>query len=268
MLEAYLQRIAYQGPVEATRACLIGLHRAHLRAIPYENLDVQLGHAVGLSPAAAFDKIVTARRGGWCYEMNGLFGAVLREIGFQVTRCSAAVMRKTRGDVMIANHLVLKVMLAEGAYLADVGFGDGPHDPFPVQEGRFVSQGFGFGLAELEGGWWRFQRLDGGEFSGFDFTLAPADESLLEKQCRFLQSAEESPFVQNAVVQRHAEDGIWQMRGRVLRKTTPLGANDFLIASAGEYVLALKERFGIDLPQAGALWAKICARHNAIRETA
>jgi N-hydroxyarylamine O-acetyltransferase len=79
-----------------------------------------------------------------------------------------------------------------------------------------------------------------------------------------LQTAADSPFVQNAVLQRHAEDGIWMMRGRVLRKVTPDEQKDYLIESAAEYVGVLAEVFGLKLPEAAELWPKICARHEEI----
>jgi N-hydroxyarylamine O-acetyltransferase len=78
---------------------------------------------------------VTRRRGGWCYEMNGLMDWALREIGFKVTRMAGGVMRASVGDGVVGNHLVLKVDL-DRPYLADVGFGDGLVEPIPIEPGR------------------------------------------------------------------------------------------------------------------------------------
>jgi N-hydroxyarylamine O-acetyltransferase len=261
-LNAYLDRIAYDGPQRRDAATLAALHRAHLRTIPYENLDVQLGRPVTTAIPAIYDKIVTRGRGGWCYEMNGLFGWALGEFGFNVTRCAGAVLRESRGDEAIGNHLVLKVALEEGIYLADVGFGDGPIDPIFVVSGAFVSHGFEFALSRHDDGWWRMNHHSHGGAASFDFNLQPADEALLSERCLWLQSAHVSPFVQNAVLQRHAAEGIRQMRGRVLRQVTPTGTTDHLIASAAEYVAVLAEVFSLKLPEAAELWPKICARHE------
>jgi len=263
-LDAYLKRIAYDGPLRRDFATLKALHRAHLRAIPYENLDIQFGRMVTPDPAAAFEKIVTRKRGGWCYEMNGLFGLVLQELGFAVTRSAGAVLRSERGDEAIGNHLVLKVELEAGVALADVGFGDGPIDPILVAAGAFVSHGFGFGLTQDENGWWRLHNHRGGGAASFDFNLAPADEALLSERCWWLQTAADSPFVQNAVLQRHIAEGMWQMRGRVLRKTTPANQSDYVIGDAREYVSVLAEAFNLHLPEAADLWPRICARHDQI----
>lgn len=263
-LDAYLDRIAYHGPLRPDRATLAALHRAHLLAIPYENLDVQLGRPVSTDPAAAYDKIVRRKRGGWCYEMNGLFGWVLSEIGFKVTRAAGAVLREKRGAASEGCHLVLVVELEEGIYLADVGFGDGPLDPIAVTEGEFGSHGFRFALTREPDGWWRFHHHARGGVASFDFIPAKAEERLLSEQCLFLQSSPESPFVQNAVLQHHFADGVWQMRGRVLRKTTPSTQEEFLIADAAEYTGALQEVFGLNLPQAASLWPAICQRHEQV----
>src|ERR1700753_3713812 len=106
---AYLRRIGLPGPLPPTLETLRRVHAAHLRAIPYENIDVQLGRPVTIERAAIFDKIVNRRRGGWCYEMNGLLGWALGELGFKVTRATGAVMREMFGQATEANHLVLRV---------------------------------------------------------------------------------------------------------------------------------------------------------------
>ena len=93
-LDDYLARIEYRGPVAPDLACLTAIHRQHLLTIPYLDLDVQLGRLVYLDPERFFEKIVAGRRGGWCYEMNGLLCWALREIGFEVTRMVGGVGRR------------------------------------------------------------------------------------------------------------------------------------------------------------------------------
>jgi N-hydroxyarylamine O-acetyltransferase len=263
-IDAYLERIAYDGPVRADLGTLRALHRAHLLAIPYENLDVQLGRPVSIERAPIFEKMVTNRRGGWCYETNGLFGWALAELGFKVRRSAAAVMRETSGDSAIGNHLVLKVDLEEGIYLGDVGFGDGPLDPIRVAPGAFASHGFDFAVSREPGGWWRLHNHRGGGAPSFDFNLEPADEALMAKKCDWLQSAPDSMFVQNTVCQRHTADGLAILRGRVLRALIPAGQADRLIRDADDYVAVLDKVFGLRLPEAASLWPKICARHESL----
>lgn len=92
---AYLERIGYTGECTITLQTLTAIHEAHLRAIPYENLDIHLGRTLSLDIEAIYDKIVTRRRGGWCYEMNGLLSWALRELGFAVTTARAGTSPTT-----------------------------------------------------------------------------------------------------------------------------------------------------------------------------
>ncbi|MCR5880898.1 arylamine N-acetyltransferase [Phenylobacterium sp. J367] len=264
-LAAYFDRIGFTGDARPDLATLKALHRAHLLAIPYENLDVQLGRPVTPDPAAAVEKIVGRRRGGWCYEMNGVLGEALTAIGFDVTRLAGGVMRQVVGDVQVGNHLVLLVRLPEGPWIADVGFGDGSPDPFPLAAAPLSADGFDFRLEDLGDGWWRFHNHAQGGAPTYDFQLTPAPPAKLVERCQWLQSAPESNFVLNAVVQRWRPGGLLlQMRGRSLREVRPGGVETRLVGSADEYVAVLAERFGLDLPEAAGLWPRICARHEAL----
>jgi N-hydroxyarylamine O-acetyltransferase len=263
-IEAYLDRIGLSRPAVADLSSLTAIHRAHLLAIPYENLDVQLRRPLTLDPAATFDKIVGHGRGGWCYEMNGLLGWALDQLGFRVTRCAGAVSRQERGPSVIGNHLVLKVELDEGLYLADVGFGDGPIDPIRIVPGDFTSHGFAFALTCVDDDWWRVHNRVQGREQTFDFTLRAADESLLAEQCRFLQTSEQSSFLQNLVAQHHTSAGVTTLRGRVLRRTTPFGRTERLLESAADFTAALEAEFGLDVPEAAGLWPAIVARHEEV----
>ena len=111
-IEAYLQRINYEGGLEPNLETLTNLHRAHLLAIPYENFDIHLGRRLELGEQYFYNKLVLQKRGGWCYEMNGLFAWVLHEIGFEVQLLAGAVRSSTQKIVNeVGNHLVLLVQL-------------------------------------------------------------------------------------------------------------------------------------------------------------
>jgi N-hydroxyarylamine O-acetyltransferase len=263
-IDAYLRRIGLAERPPANLEGLKVLHRAHLRAIPYENLDVQLGRKLTIERPQIYEKIVGRHRGGWCYEMNGLFGWALGELGFSVTRVAGAVMRVATGNAMIGNHLVLKVELDEGLYLADVGFGDGPLEPFRIVAGPFESAGFTFGLDAVDDTWWRLRNHPLGGAPSFDFSLNRADEALLAERCEQLQTAEWSPFVQNLVCQRHTPDGLTILRGRTVRLVKPTTSSDWLLNSDEELVRFLDEAFELRLPEAASLWPRICARHDAL----
>ncbi|MGN6149561.1 MAG: arylamine N-acetyltransferase family protein [Rhizomicrobium sp.] len=263
-VDRYLSRIGLNKRPKPNLAGLKALHRAHLLAIPYENLDVQLGRKVTIQRPAIYQKIVEQGRGGWCYEMNGLLGWALAELGFKVTRATGSVMREVSGDASNGNHLVLRVELPEGLYLADVGFGDGPRDPIRVAAGAFHSDGFDFSLRRVDDTWWRLINDPRGGAPSFDFNLDPADETLLAARCDYLQSDPASVFVQNLVTQRHVPGGLEILRGRTIRSIRAGGIENRLIEDANDLVTTLRDVFALNVPEAAALWPKVVARHDEV----
>lgn len=263
-LTAYFARIGFSGAPRADLPTLRALHRAHALAIPFEDGEVQFGRPPGLDPHAAFAKLVTARRGGWCYEHNGLFGRVLHSLGFTVTRLSAGVMRQVRGDFAMGSHLALKVTLDGEDWLADVGFGASLIAPMPLSAGAQDTHPVPSELSRTDDGYWRLSiRIGEAPFS-YDFRDEPADEALLARMCAWQGSDGESPFVQNLVVQRRLPEGHVMLRGKVLTRTGREGAEVRELADAEDLVAVLSDEFALDLPEASGLWGAICARHEAL----
>lgn len=124
-LDAYFERIGYDGPRDPTLEVLRALHASHPAAIPYEGTDVLLGRPVEIAPEAIFDKLVRRRRGGYCFEHNGLFRSVLTAIGFTVDAYLGRVLWFLGPDdpLPLRTHMVLRVTIDGDAWLADVGFG-------------------------------------------------------------------------------------------------------------------------------------------------
>jgi N-hydroxyarylamine O-acetyltransferase len=264
-LHAYLQRIGFNGTPRPDVETLRELHRCHLLAIPYENLDVQLGVPVSIDIDAIYRKLVLNRRGGWCYEMNGLLAWALDAVGFSITRLAAGVMRVVRGEAALGNHLALWVHLDE-PHLADVGFGDGALEPIPIRSGAIRQHGFEFSLEHLPDGWWRFHNQPHGGAPSFDFNDAPADMDLLARQCELLQTSPESPFTQLAVVQRHVPGGLAVMRGQVLTRISADGVDRQEVADQDAYTRVLSDVFALELPDTALLWRKVKHQHAAYLE--
>jgi N-hydroxyarylamine O-acetyltransferase len=262
-LDAFLKRIGVRGPASPDLATLRAVHRAFPFAVPFENLDVQLRRPVALDIEEIFDKIVARRRGGWCYELNGLMGWALREIGFDVTRLCAGVMRQHRGDAILGNHLCLRVQL-EQPYLVDVGFGGSLLEPLPLQAAERDDLPYRVGLSRTDDGYWRFSEHEHEDPHTLDFMDAPADESLIARKCHLQQTDPESTFVKNLVVQRRSGDTHVTLRGRVLKTLHASHADKVLLGSADELVTTLRERFDLDVPEAAGLWPAICARHEEL----
>lgn len=264
-LQAYLDRIRFHGEVRADLATLRAVHRAHQYAVPFENLDVQLRRPLTTDVEAAYDKIVRRRRGGWCYEMNGVMGWALKELGFDVMRMSAGVMREKMGDGQIGNHLCLLVRLDQ-PYLVDVGFGGSLSEPVPLRTAAFEDHPYRVSLNRTTDGYWRFTEFALGEPFSFDFHSQPADEGLFSTKCAFLQTDPASSFVQNLVVQRRTADTHYSLRGRVLTTLRATSKDKVLLNSPAEVTALLRERFELDVPEVGSLWPAICARHAAVFE--
>jgi N-hydroxyarylamine O-acetyltransferase len=261
-ISAYLARIGVDGRLRPDLTTLDLLHRRHAEAIPFEDLDVQLGRAGTTDVAAAFDKLVTQRRGGWCYEQNGLFGWALSQIGFDVVRLGAGVSRESAGDAQMGNHLCLLVRLDGAEWLADVGFGNSLAAPIRLGTAARRDAPYTVGVGPAGDGYWRFHDNDGGAPSGFDFRAEPADEARLSAKCQELRTSPASPFVQNLVVQRRQGDRHFTLRGRVLSETGVAGKR--ILASADELVEVLRARFDLDVPEAAGLWPRICDRHRTL----
>ena len=259
-LHDYLGRIGFQGVPRSDLATLRQIHRQHLAAIPYENLDVQLGRTVGLELDDQLAKLVGSRRGGWCYEMNGVMAWALEEVGFRVMRLAGAVARGTLGDRQIGTHLVLCVQL-DGPYLVDVGFGDGLIEPVPIVAGTFQQDDFEFRLEQLEAGWWRFHNQPHGGAPNFDFKLEVAPHARLADRCTWLQTSPESGFVQNVVCQRYVDRELRILRGRVMKRIRQGRPETQTIDSPIAYEQTLADEFGIAVSVDERLWQRISARH-------
>lgn len=118
----YLKRIGFEGPVRDDYDTLKRLQHAHLSTVPYENLDILAGKPLSYDAESLFRKIVTEHRGGYCFELNGAFGWLLRELGFELTDCMARFLKNEK-TIPMRRHRVLKVCCADGLFLCDVGVG-------------------------------------------------------------------------------------------------------------------------------------------------
>lgn len=139
-IQAYLDRIGYQGKREASLAVLRSLHEQHVFSVPFENLDIHYGKKITLEAAGIYKKVVEKKRGGFCYELNLLFHGLLRELGFE-SRIIAARIFDSEGVAGPAfDHMCLLVEL-EQLWLTDVGFGDLFLQPVALQENTIQTDG-------------------------------------------------------------------------------------------------------------------------------
>lgn len=248
-LRLYLERLGHTGSRRPEFATLKRLHRAHLEQVPFENLDVSLGRPIHVDQAAFFDKIVLARRGGFCYELNGLFAWLLGELGFEVRVLSARVFAE-RGLTPEFAHMLLVVGRDPG-WVVDVGFGDSFVDPLPFTEGTWAQSGWLYRLAKQEGLWRLARRRGEGDWEDqylFAETVHPL--AAFEEMCQYTQQSSESHFTHNTLCTRVTETG--RITLSKLRLTTKRDGEPIVkeVADAEEYDRILRQRFGIALEAA------------------
>jgi len=265
-LQRYLDWIGYRGACRPDSKVLAALQEAHVCAVPFENLDVQFGRTLSIAVDAAYEKIVNTGRGGWCYEQNGLFGWALTEIGFDVTRVAAAVMRHERGEISEANHLCLLVRIpgSKQTFLADVGFGGSMLRPIRFRESEHDQVPFRLGLQKLDDDYWRFWEDVGRAPFSYDFIPESADESALAHRCAYLQTDPASGFVLNMVVQLRSPTEHRALRGRIFRLVSSFGTKSRILDTADELVATLADQFHLNVPEAADLWPRIEARHETL----
>lgn len=255
-VEAYLRRINYRGPVAPTPEVLRDIHRAHLVAVPFENLDIHLGRPLSLDEGALFDKIVTRRRGGFCFEVCGLFAALCRAIGFDVTMLSARVARPDGGFGPDRDHLTLMIRAkGEGGapsgppLLADVGFGDSFLLPLRLDEaGEQIEGDRAYRIAD-EGSAKLLLRREGSADPKpqYLFAMDPREHSDFEAMCLYHQTSPESIFTQKRICSRATPEGRVTLSDMLLITTIGSERKETPLQSEEERTAALRDHFGVDL---------------------
>ena len=266
-VQQYFDRVRFDGEQRPSFAALSELQKCHVCSVPFENLDVQLGRRTTTDVEAAFEKIVINGRGGWCYEQNGLFGWALSQLGFDVTRLAASVMREDRGETSDSNHLSLLVSVPDDParrYLVDVGFGGSLIAPIELVEAEHSQPPFRLGLRLLDDGYWQFWEDAGSGAFNFDFRPEAADEAALAAKCQVLQTDPDSSFVLNLVAQLRMPDQHVSLRGRVLKLVSTTGSSEKLLQSGEEFVAVLENLFGLTDPAIRDLWPGVVKRHDQI----
>ena len=246
-VDTYLHRIGYAGDLSPSAQVLRDLHSAHASSIPFENLDIMLGRTPGLDIATLQDKLLRRARGGYCYEHNLLFAALLERLGFRVTRLAARVGAPER--LPPKTHMLLTVEVEGATWLADVGFGAGLRQPMPLQPGLEVSQsGWAYRLQPGGDHLWRLMSREGDGWSDlYHFTLEPQHHVDYVMANHFTATYPSSPFVQRVVAIRTEPDERHALRGSDLVTSRPDGDEESRTVVADELVDLLGSRFAIRL---------------------
>lgn len=252
-MAAYRRRIGADGPLTADLATLRRLHAAHMRAIPFENSSVRFGEPVSVDPAAAVRKLGIDGRGGFCYELNGAFAELLREVGYAVEHLDARVYGETAVGPHF-DHLALRVTLDE-PWLVDVGFGYSFAEPLRVVVGVEQDDPMGaFRLVEMDDGLdleWRHR--DGRWVPHYRVGLEAQPIEAFAARCAELQTDPDSPFVEDWSCSRIVDGaGVTLMGGRFVDSTGRERID--IVPDEAQTIAILADHFGIDARRHDGRW--------------
>jgi N-hydroxyarylamine O-acetyltransferase len=251
---AYLDRIGYDGPTTPSLATLQGIYRAHLFNVPFENLDiVPFGRPLSLEPAALYDKIVRRHRGGFCYELNGLLGTMLRELGYDVTIVSVQFVEADGSFSPLFEHMALVVTTVDSPHpwLVDgAGGRNSTASPLPLLEGSAEFQADvqrGFRLRSTGDRWQLEEQVPGEDWvPEYTFQLIPRVLSDFADRCRYQEQDPESYFRQGSVCSLPTPSGrVTLSKDRLI--TTIGSERHEREVCENEFADLLRVHFGIEL---------------------
>jgi N-hydroxyarylamine O-acetyltransferase len=246
-INSYLDRIRYSGPRTPTAETLRELHRAHNLTVPFENLDIHIGRKIILDEKKLFEKIVRQKRGGFCYELNGSFAALLRALGFKVTMLSARVYLNGKLGREF-DHMVLLVQLKQ-RWFADVGYGALFMEPLRMDYKKEQVQGKAAYRIKQYGDNWRLMLRQAGDpwQAIYQFNLKPRKLQDYIKMCRWHQKSSRSWHTQNRVCTRATPDGRITLSGMKLIIRKNRNRTEHVLKTEKNYTSALKTHFGIKI---------------------
>jgi N-hydroxyarylamine O-acetyltransferase len=262
-IPAYFARIGYTGPRETSLATLHGIMAAHVRRIPFENLDVLLGRPISLEPERIAHKLIDERRGGYCFEQNTLLLHVLESLGFAVTPLSARVrLQRPRDAQPSRTHMFLRVEVGSESWLADVGVGglsltsalrlelDTPQST-PHEPRRIVSEGDWTGFEQRAPDARLFHQAYFADawHDVYDFTLEAMPEIDRILGNWYTSAHPESHFKNRLIVARASAEGRVTLANRELGVRRRDGHSETrLLGSPEELLAVLAEHFDLHLP--------------------
>ncbi|HEX8328058.1 MAG TPA: arylamine N-acetyltransferase [Hymenobacter sp.] len=254
-LAAYTARIGYAGPLTHSLETLVGLHRAQAFSIPFENLDIHLNRPIGLDPASLQRKLIGEERGGYCYELNGLFRLVLLELDFPVT-CLVGRNLLAGHPLRPRAHQILLVEVEGQPWLVDLGFGaNGLIEPIPLVVGPEHQQFFDrYRLQAAPQHNYHLQLRILGEWQSlYTFTLDEAQPSDYRMMNFYYSQAPDSPFRQQRICTLAAPDCRVSLVDRELKIRRPDGSiTAHALTDDDAYEQALATHFGLRLPVTAA----------------
>jgi N-hydroxyarylamine O-acetyltransferase len=216
-------------------------------SVPFENLDIPLGNKITLSVPSLYEKIVQRQRGGFCYELNGMFAWLLEQLGFNVTLHSARVFDGDEPGPEF-DHLVLLVQLEEH-WLIDVGFGDSFLEPLPLTDNGENRQGERwYRLSKIENEWTVLRKdINSSWEPQYLFTLIHRQFADFSEMCEYHQTSQDSSFTQKRICSLATKNGRISLSNMRLIITESDTRKEMVMSGIEEYGQALQSYFGVQI---------------------
>ncbi|MGC4937798.1 arylamine N-acetyltransferase family protein [Kribbella sp. DT2] len=272
----FLRRIGLEeAPAGPSVEGLFALQRAFVVSVPYESIQYQLGRGGPLDQRAVVERMITREAGGYCFQMNGAFGWLLDELGYDVTMHRGGVQTRTAPEPRVdSTHLVLTVTglpeEPERVWLVDAGLGDGFLEPMPLEVGatsRQTPYGFSLGPSSITTGW-RLEHDARSVIAGMDFEAAPATIGDFAEQHAYLSTSPSSPFVRVASAFLRRPESALALRSTELAETFADRIDTTLLETPAEYYAVLADVFQLPLQHLTAadrdqLWRRVVEQYES-----
>ncbi|HEY6892913.1 MAG TPA: arylamine N-acetyltransferase [Casimicrobiaceae bacterium] len=252
-LDAYLRRIGWTGSRAPTYATLAGMLHAHVRRIPFENLDVLLGRGIALDLRALQSKLVADRRGGYCFEHATLFAAVLEALGYAPVRHSARVVLVSPRTDVPRTHMFLTIALPEGTFVLDPGFGGlAPDAPVPLVD-TDPPEDASHWMAR-DGDWWVLRARTAGKVVDCWATTLEVDNAIdFVVANHYTATHPASAFRNRLLLRAFAGDARVSVMNRSVTIADAATSSTRELADRRELRMLLVRHFGFDLPEVESL---------------
>ena len=254
-LDAYLARIGWHGPLAPTLETLSGVLRAHIASIPFENVDVLLGRGIRIDLESIHAKLVTARRGGYCFEQGTLFQAALDHLGFRTTAHAARVLTIVPRQQAARTHMFVTVEIDGARFVADPGFGGhGALVPVPLSEGDEARDGADrHRMIQRDSEWVLEAEIDGTMTPLWTSTLEPQFPIDFELANHWVSTSPGSVFVNRLMLRALTPGGRTSVMNRDVTVVSAGKAEKYQLADRKALRGLLSDQFGFDLPDVETL---------------
>lgn len=247
-LQAYLSRIDFHDTLSPNKDVLYKLQKHHLLNIPFENLDIHYGTKISLLINDIYRKVVIRKRGGFCYELNGLFHQLLMEIGFNAKLISAQVHTKNGEYSPEYDHMAIIVNLENQDFLVDVGFGKFSLEPLKLELNRKIIDSYGeFQFDKYSVDYYRINELKNNDLiPQYIFQNEERELYEFQERCEFHQTNEDSHFTKKKLISIAKPNGRLTLNNSLL-KITRFGIEEEIEFNESEFEEKLEQYFDIEL---------------------